>query len=232
MTKTDFMPTIIAKKAAGSAAARLIKEGMTVGLGTGSTVAFFIEALGKRCQEGLQITAAATSGESMRQAKSLGIPIIENDSILKLDVTIDGADEIDHKKNMIKGGGGALLKEKILAASSSEMIVIVDEDKLVDHLGTFPVPVEICSFAYLTTFKRLHEEGYQGSFRLNGDQTYYVTENGNLIIDIQFNSPIFDPVQENDRLKSITGVLETGLFFNLAGRVIVGYRDGYTKINL
>ena len=232
MTKTDFTPIIIAKKAAGHAAAELVKNDMLIGLGTGSTAAFFIEALAKRCKEGLRITAVATSNQSMRQAKSLGIPIIEASEIDTVDLTIDGADEIDPKKNMIKGGGGALLKEKILAKSSREMVVIVDETKLVEHLYAFPVPVEIAAFAYCTTLKRLADNGYQGKMRLNRDNSLYITDNGNYIVDIQFDSPILDPAIENHRLKELAGVLETGLFFNLADRVIVGYEDGFAKINM
>jgi ribose 5-phosphate isomerase A len=232
MTKTDFTPIIIAKKAAGTAATDLIKDGMLVGLGTGSTASFFIEALGKKCrEEGLQITAVATSLQSMRQANSVGIPMVDSDSVTTLDITVDGADEIDAHKNMIKGGGGALLKEKILAKSSHEMVVIVDETKLVENLGVFPVPVEIATFAYQTTLTRLNDYGYRATMRLNRDQSLYVTDSGHYIADIQFNSPILDPMFENNRLKEIVGVLETGLFFDIAGRVIVGYEDGFAKIN-
>lgn len=233
MTKTDFTPIIIAKKAAGAAAAELIKDGMLVGLGTGSTASFFIEALGKKCRdEGLQITAVATSQQSLRQAKSVGIPLLDIDFITTLDMTVDGADEIDMHKNMIKGGGGALLREKILAHSSQEMVVIVDETKLVQELGTFPVPVEIAQFAYQTTITRLTDNGYHCTLRLNRDQTLYVTDNGNYIVDIQFEPPIIDLPLEDRRLKDIAGVLETGLFFNVAGRIVVGYEDGFAKINV
>lgn len=232
MTKTDFTPIIIAKKAAGIAATDLIKDGMLVGLGTGSTASFFIQALGQKCrEEGLQITAVATSLQSMRQAQSVGIPMVDSDAISFLDITVDGADEIDHKKNMIKGGGGALLKEKILAKSSHEMVVIIDETKLVEHLGVFPVPVEIAPFAYQTTLMRLSDLGYKATMRLNRDKSLYITDSGHYIADIQYESPILDPVFENNQLRDIVGVLETGLFFNIAGRVIVGYEDGFAKIN-
>lgn len=233
MTKTDFTPIIIAKKAAGTAATDLIKDGMLVGLGTGSTASFFIEALGKKCrEEGLQITAVATSIQSMRQAKSVGIPIVDSDAVSNLDITVDGADEIDSRKNMIKGGGGALLKEKILAKSSREMVIIVDETKLVENLGVFPVPVEIAAFAYQTTLVRLNDYGYKTTMRLNRDKSLYITDSGHYIVDIQFDYPITDPQLENNRLKDIVGVLETGLFFNIAGRIIVGYEDGFAKINI
>jgi ribose 5-phosphate isomerase A len=230
MTKTDHSPILIAKKAAGEAAAELIKDGMLVGLGTGSTAAFFIRALGKRCQAGLKISAVATSEQSVRQARELEIPLEDPDSITSLDITVDGADEIDHHKNMIKGGGGALLREKLLAQASKEMIVIIDETKLVDELGTHPVPVEIARFVYRSTLDRLKAADYQGTLRLTRNHELYLTDNGNYIVDIQFATPITDPMKEEARLKNITGVIETGLFFNLAGRVVIGYEDGFVKV--
>ncbi len=228
MTRIDS-PLISAKKAAGHAAAELVKDGMTIGLGTGSTASFFIDELGRRCQNGLKISAIATSQQSTRQAQKLGIPLISPEEVSFLDMTIDGADEIDHQKNMIKGGGGALLREKLIALASKEMVVIVDETKLVEHLGTFPVPIEIASFAYLSTLKRLENNDYNGVLRLNRDQSIYVTDNGNYVFDIQFTKPILNPIEEHDRLKNFCGVIETGLFFNIAGRIVVGYEDGFAK---
>lgn len=230
MTKEDNPPNVTAKKAAGQAAANLIKEGMIIGLGTGSTTAYFIESLSNRCKKGLNIQAIATSKQSMSQAQKLGIPLLNEQEINYLDITIDGADEIDHRKNMIKGGGGALFREKLLAYSSREMLVIVDETKLVDQLGSFPVPVEIASFFYLSTLSRLERHGYKGALRLNRDRSIYQTDNGNYIFDIQFNSPILDPQAEDKKLHQILGVIETGLFFNVAGRVLIGYYDGCTRI--
>jgi ribose 5-phosphate isomerase A len=231
MTKTDFTPIVVAKKAAGNAAAEIIQDGMLIGLGTGSTASFFIEALGKRCREGLKITAVATSQQSSRQAQQMGIPLEDPETINSLDITVDGADEIDHNKNMIKGRGGALLREKILAQSSHEMIVIVDETKLIDHLGICPVPVEISRFVYRSTLQRLASKGYHGELRRNRDNTPYTTDNGNYIVDIQFQIPIIDPVKEHECLKNITGVIETGFFFNIAGRVVIGYEDGLVKVH-
>lgn len=230
MTQLDSNPIAVAKMAAGKAAAELVQEGMLIGLGTGSTAFFFIEALGKRCREGLKISAVATSQQSSRQAQLAGIPIEDPDTITTLDLTIDGADEIDHHKNMIKGGGGALLREKLLAHSSREMVVIIDETKLVDQLGTFPVPVEIARFAYHTTLERLKSKGYYGILRLTRDNAFYITDNGNYIVDIQFNAPITAPIEIHESLKGITGVLETGLFFNVANRVVIGYLDGFVKV--
>lgn len=230
MTRTDSNPVLMAKKIAGQAAAELIEDGMLVGLGTGSTAAFFIAALGKKCQEGLKISAVATSEQSALQAQHLGIPMLDPETITALDVTVDGADEIDHKKNMIKGGGGALLREKLLAKASKEMIVVIDETKLVEHLGDHPLPVEIVPFVYRTTIRRLEDLGLTGVLRLNRQNTPFITDNGNYIFDIQYNDPILDPQKEQERLKSIIGVVETGLFFHLAKRVIIGYEDGFTKV--
>lgn len=227
----DPLSIAIAKKAAGQAAAQFIQDGMLIGLGTGSTTAYFIEALGQRCLEGLRISAVASSIRSTQQAQQVGIPLYDNQLISHLDLTIDGADEIDPYKNMIKGGGGALLREKLLAYSSKEMIVLVDDTKLVKHLGTFPLPIEIASFAYQTTLKRLEAHGYQGALRLNPDKkTIYLTDNGNYIFDIQSTTPILDPQTEHKRLKEITGVIETGLFFHVAARMVIGYPDGFVKI--
>lgn len=230
MTRTDSNPVLMAKKIAGQAAAELIQDGMIVGLGTGSTATFFIASLGKRCQEGLKITAVATSQQSTLQAQHLGIPMQDPNITTFIDITVDGADEIDHKKNMIKGGGGALLREKLLATTSKEMVVVIDETKLVDHLGDHPLPVEIVPFVYRTTLHRLEEKGYRGVLRLNRNNQIFVTDNGNYIFDIQYSEPILDPQKEQERLKSIIGVVETGLFFHVAKRIIIGYEDGFTKI--
>lgn len=230
MTIMDGYPLLEAKKAAAHQAAHLIQDGMVVGLGTGSTAALFIDALGKRIQEGLKITALATSQDSTKQAEHLGIPLMDSDSMTTLDITVDGADEIDPSKNMIKGGGGALLREKLLARSAKEMIVIVDETKLVDHLGAHPLPVEISSYVYKSTIKRLHDNGFQGTLRLNRENTPFITDNGNFIFDIQNPNPILDPPQLEKKLKAIVGVLETGLFYQIAGRVIIGYEDGLVEI--
>lgn len=232
MIKPNFSEIVKAKEAAGRTAANLIQNGMIVGLGTGSTSAFFIEALGQLCREGLQISAVASSQQSMFLARSAGIPLIEHDKIVTLDITVDGADEIDSSYNMIKGGGGALLREKIFAQSSIEFIVIVDESKVVQRLGTFPIPIEICPFAYRTTIYRIEELGYRGKMRCTSDDQFYVSDNGNYIFDIQFTAPIMNPREENELLRNVAGVLETGLFFDVATQVIVGYRNGSVVKNV
>lgn len=219
-----------AKRAAGEAAALWIEEGMLVGLGTGSTALFFIEALAKRCREGLKILAAATSIRSRMTAEQLGIPLIQDQTITHLDLAVDGADEIDPDKNMIKGGGGALLREKILAQAAREFIIVVDEKKCVTALGSFPVPVELLPFAYRSTLSRLEKEGYQAILRLSPNHTPYVTDNGNFIADIHFKYPILNPEKEEEKLKKISGILETGFFYRVAGRVIIGLSKGGTEI--
>jgi ribose 5-phosphate isomerase A len=220
----------IAKNAVGIAAAHLIENGMLVGLGTGSTANYFIRALIKRCQEeGLKITAVATSKESERLAKEGGIQLYEVNQISSLDMTVDGADEIDHQKRMIKGGGGALLREKIIASISREMIVIIDEDKLVDQLGIFPLPVEIVPFAHKITLKHIADLGFHGAFRQSAHHELYLTDNSNYIIDITFPAGCQAPEATNQALKAIPGVVETGFFFNLAGRVLIGSGSGEVK---
>ncbi len=206
----------------GAYAAELIKPGMTVGLGTGSTAACFIEHLGKR---GLKIQAVASSEASLKLAKKVGIPLIDINSITHLDLTVDGADEIDEKKRMIKGGGGALVREKIVASMSKEMIVIVDSSKLVSKLGKHPLPVEILPFAYKVTEHAINKLGYNGSFRKQGNH-FYITDNGNYVYDIHFPTLCENPEKDNENLIHLPGVIDTGFFFHLAGRVIVGFEDG------
>ncbi len=221
----------IAKQAAGKAAAALIQPNMLVGLGTGSTAFYFIEALIERCRSnGLKISAVATSQASAAQATAGGIPLYDINRVTSLDITVDGADEIDHQKRMIKGGGGALLREKILASISREMVVIIDEDKLVDQLGVFPLPIEIVPFANQLTLYRVGKLGYQGAFRRTSKGELYVTDNGNYIIDITFPQGCQSPEHDQAILRALPGVIETGFFFNLAGRVIVGKANGTVKI--
>lgn len=218
-----------AKKAAGHKAAEFIEKGMIVGLGTGTTAFYFIESLIKRCKEGLKIQAVSSSRASAEIAKKGGIEILDINSIPRVDITVDGADEIDPKKRMIKGGGGAHVREKILASSSNEMVVIVDESKLVMSVGHAKLPVEIIFYGSPATRVKIEDFGYRGKWRMNEDGTLYITENGNLLFDIQFDTPPMAPEQHHDQLIRIPGVVDTGFFFNLAGRVVVGYQNGTTK---
>jgi len=219
-----------AKMAAGRKAAEWIENGMIVGLGSGSTAECFIESLIERCRRGLRIRAVSSSRASAEKAKKGGIEVEDLNSVPRIDLTVDGADEIDPQKRMIKGGGGAHVREKILAAASNEMVVIVDESKLVDVLGKSKLPVEVLFFGSPTTRMRIETLGYEGKWRLNPDGTLFLTENGNLLFDIFFEFPLFHPEKDHEKLIHIPGVVDTGFFFNLAGRVIVGYSDGRTEL--
>lgn len=218
------------KKAVGELAAQLIEPGMRVGLGTGSTATFFIKALGKRVKEGLKVVCAASSDTSLALARSLSIPLIQDEEIEELDVTVDGADEIDPNKNMIKGGGGALFREKILAFASKEMIVIIDDSKWVERLGSFPLPVEVSSFGIASTLKALKAYAPDGMLRKKKDGALFITDNQNYIFDFSPSPSI--PLNEDfeHKLKKIPGVIETGLFLGYAGRVIVGFEDRQPEI--
>lgn len=218
------------KMRVGYKAAEFVKEGMHVGLGTGSTAYFFIERLIQRCKEGLEIAAVATSNASHEMAKLGGIPLLDIDAITHLDLTVDGADEIDSEKRMIKGGGGAMVREKIIASMSREMIVIVDESKLVSSLGKGKLPVEIVRFAKNATLHHIEKAGFRGEFRKKPDGSPYITDNSNYIIDIHFPTPCSEPETVHRRLIGIPGVVDTGFFFHLAGRVIIGFDDGQVVV--
>ncbi len=224
------MSTEEIKKKVGETAAGLIESGMLVGIGTGSTVHYFIQSLGERCRQGLKIHAIASSLNSMKQAQKGGIPLLNSSEVTSLDLTIDGTDEIDHAKRMIKGGGGALVREKIIATMSREMVVICDETKLVPYLGKAKLPVEVIPFAEMATLHQMKKLGYTGELRTQPDQSLFVTDNGNYIIDIHFSEVRQQPEKDHEALIQIPGVVETGFFFNLAGRVIVGFFDGQLVI--
>lgn len=214
------------KKAVGYKAAEFVENGMRIGLGTGSTAHYFIERIIQRCKEGLKVHAVASSNRSLEQARKGHIPLLDIDQVTSLDLTVDGADEIDPQKRMIKGGGGALVREKIVASMSRELIVIIDESKLVAELGKCKLPVEIIPFAMAATVQHIHKAGYHGEFRKSSNGDLYVTDNGNLIYDIHFNHTRQQPEKDHDTLIHIPGVVDTGFFFNLAGRIIVGFSDG------
>lgn len=231
MTNESLEYKQLAKQAAAKKAANLIQSGMTIGLGTGSTTLFFIEYLAKRCrEENLNIHAVVSSTQSLQAAQKEKIPLVDINSVNKLDVTVDGADEIDSEKRMIKGGGGALLREKIIASMSGEMIVIVDEEKVVKQLGKFPLPLEIAPFGYQATLSKIKQHGYSCTIRKDKNEQIYKTDNGNYIFDIHFSEFIQNPEKENQFFKNIPGVLDTGFFFKLAGRVIIGFFDKHVEI--
>lgn len=212
------------KRIAAERAVDYIKENMIVGLGTGSTAYWAIQKIGKRIKEGLSIRAIATSNDSENMAKELGINLISFSEIDVIDITIDGADEVDQEWNLIKGGGGALLREKIVASASKQLIIIVDESKLVKQLGKFALPVEIVKFGYELTIRRLSELGSNPFLRII-DNKPYMTDNGNYIADCHFET-IARPEALHNAINRIPGVVDNGLFVNMAKRVIVGYQDG------
>ncbi|MDM5433669.1 ribose 5-phosphate isomerase A [Bacillus hominis] len=217
------------KQLAGEYAADFVKDGMKIGLGTGSTVYWTIQKLGQRVQEGLSIQAVPTSKETEVLAKQLNIPLISLNDIQILDLTIDGADEIDSDLQLIKGGGGALLREKIVASSSKELIIIADESKIVTHLGAFPLPVEITPFSWKQTENKIQSLGCQTTLRLKNNETF-ITDNNNIIIDCVFPNHISNPANLRDQLKMITGVVETGLFINMTSKVIIGTENGIKEL--
>lgn len=213
------------KKAAGIAAAQYVKDGMIVGLGTGSTAYYFVEEIGRRVQEeGLQVTGITTSSQTTAQAEGLGIPLKAVDEIDSIDITVDGADEVDPDLNGIKGGGGALLMEKIVATPTKEYIWVVDESKLVEHLGAFKLPVEVVQYGAERLFRVFEAKGYKPSFREKNGQRF-VTDMKNVIIDLDLGI-IKDPVALGTELKAMTGVVEHGLFNGMVNKVIVADNDG------
>lgn len=223
------MSLIDGKKTAAKKAAEFVEDQMIIGLGTGSTAAFFIEALVEKLQKGLKIQAVASSRRSADLARKGGIEVIDINAAPRVHLTVDGADEVDPKKRMIKGAGGAHVREKILAAASDEMIVIVDESKLVPSLGKAKLPVEILFYGSPATRTKLEELGLQSAWRMNEDGTLFITENGNLLLDIHCNALLEFPEQTEAMISAIPGVVDTGFFFNLATQVIVGYSDGHSN---
>ncbi|HDR7782281.1 MULTISPECIES: ribose 5-phosphate isomerase A [Bacillus] len=217
------------KQLAGEYAANFVKDGMKVGLGTGSTVYWTIQKLGERVKEGLSFQAVPTSKETELLAKQLNISLISLNDVQSLDLTIDGADEIDANLQLIKGGGGALLREKIVATSSKELIIIADESKLVTHLGTFPLPVEIIPFSWKQTERKIQSLGCQTTLRLKNNETFF-TDNNNMIIDCIFPHNITNPANLHTQLKMITGVVETGLFVNMTSKAIIGTKNGIKEL--
>lgn len=218
-----------AKKLAAEKAVSFVKDGMTLGLGTGSTASFAIEAIGKLVEQGLSINAVASSIRSEDLAKKHGIQLISFSEVESIDLYIDGADEVDRNMNLIKGGGGALLREKILAFNSKKFIVIVDSSKLVDHLGKFPLAVEVTEFAHELTRKHLEQLGCTTTIRQENSKLYQ-TDNGNIIIDCVFNK-ITEVEELNHKMEEIPGVVENGLFSkSMVSMLIVGYENGELRI--
>lgn len=208
------------KRIAAAAAVEHVKEGMIVGLGTGSTAYFAVQLIGERVQKGLSIKAIPTSEATATQARSLGIPLVGLEEVDHIDVTIDGADEFDNYLQLIKGGGGALLREKIVATHSNVNIIIADSSKKVDRLGAFPLPIEVIPFSEGVVWNQLAKLGLEGK-RREKDNRVFVTDEGNHIFDLDIRA-CRDLTTLDQQLLAIPGVVETGLFLGLATKVYCG----------
>lgn len=232
----DLSPIDKAKFVAAKRAADFVEDGMRVGLGTGSTAAWLVRCLGDMVRdEGLKFRAVPTSTRTAELARDVGLHVVSLDEARWLDLTIDGADEFDADLNLIKGGGGALLQEKIVATASDQMIVIADVGKEVETLGTFPLPVEVIPFGWLTTQALIEETlvsmdvlGRSSTLRMNGDVPF-MTDEGNHILDLHLGR-IGNPRQMAMVLNQMPGVVENGLFIDICDMVILGYGDGRVEL--
>ncbi|MGC6768758.1 ribose-5-phosphate isomerase RpiA [Enterococcus sp. LJL128] len=214
------------KQMVGIEAAKYVEDGMIVGLGTGSTAKYMVDEIGRRIrEENLSIIGVTTSKATERQAAELGIPLKSIDDVPYVDLTIDGADEVSADFHGIKGGGAALLFEKIVASYSKKNIWIVDESKMVDKLGAFPLPVEVIPYGSQQLLRLFEEKGYQPALRKTTDNKVLVTDGGHYIIDLQLDV-IEDPIALGAYLDQLVGVVEHGLFLKIVSTVIVGREQG------
>jgi len=225
------MSADIWKQQAAERALQFVMDGMTLGLGTGSTAAKFVDLVGQQVNAGLRVKCVPTSQATHAHAERLGIPLTTLDDTPFLDLTVDGADEIDEQLRLIKGGGGALLREKIVATASQRMVVISDVSKRVVTLGKFPLPVEVVRFGLAATRNMVEvlaaDAGCEGDIklRLATDGRPFETDSGNLILDCAFRQ-IADPEALEDALKLIPGVVESGLFLGIADAAIIAGPEG------
>ena len=215
------------KMAAGESAAEQVKDGMIVGLGSGSTAKLAVDAIGKRVAQGLRISGVPTSEATARQARALGIALGSLDEISQVDMTIDGADEVENKTlNLIKGHGGALLREKIVASASKQLVIVVDESKLVDRLGSrFAVPVEIVPFGWKAAAARLADLGGRPVLRRGSSGEPFRSDGGHYILDCEFG-PIESPDSLARELDHVVGLVEHGLFIGMATEVRIASPAG------
>jgi ribose 5-phosphate isomerase A len=218
------------KQAAARAALKFIEDGQVVGLGSGSTAAYFIEYLGERVKSGLKVRGVPTSIWAHRLAEKCGIPLTTLNDVDAVDVDVDGADEFDPQLHLIKGGGGALLREKIVASASRKFIIVADSSKQVSVLGAFPLPVEVIPFAETLLAKRIAALGATVRLRKTADGTSFKTDEGHHILDCQFGQ-ILDPVSLASTLSSMPGIVEHGLFINMATLVLLGEGDQVVQVH-
>jgi ribose 5-phosphate isomerase A len=213
-----------AKERAAGRALEAVSSGQVIGLGTGSTAKFVIEGLGRLVREGLSIKGVPTSIATERMARELGIPLVDLNEAGVIDITLDGADEVDPDFNMIKGGGGALTREKLVAQASTKRIMLIDESKIVARLGqSRPLPVEVLPFAWTLSARMLSDLRCVPSLRKQGEKPF-VTDNGNYILDCEFG-PIEDAPVLETKIKLLPGVIECGLFIGIADTLIIGFND-------
>ena len=215
------------KQAAAESAAALVEDGMILGLGTGSTAKLAIDVIGQRVKNGLSVIGIPTSEGTAQQARSLGIPLSTLDEHPAIDLTIDGADEVQlGPLNLNKGRGGALLREKIVASASRKLVIMVDESKLVERLGShFPLSVELIPFGWSVAARKLEALGAKVALRSGSDGKPYVSDSGHYIVDCAFG-PIASPAKLEFELNSLVGLVEHGLFLGMASQVIVAGSDG------
>ena len=212
------------KRAAAAKALELVRDGMLLGLGSGSTARYFTEGVGRLVAEGMKIMAVPTSRATAELAAENGIPII-TELVGQIDLAVDGADEVDQALNLIKGRGGALLREKLVAAVAKRFVVVVDESKIVKQLGVGVLPVEVLPFLWRSTAERLATLATSLTVR-GGEETPYVTDNGNLILDLIIDGGITDAPALAGALKATTGVVEHGLFIGMTDTCIASGPDG------
>jgi ribose 5-phosphate isomerase A len=224
---SDLVVSEEPKRAAGTAAAGLVEDGMRLGLGTGSTVRWFLEALADRR---LDVAGVPTSEDTAERCRALGIELLDPASVVRLDLAVDGADEFDAELTATKGGGGALLREKVVASIADRFVIVATPDKEVDRLGdTFPLPIEVVPFALGSVMQALRERGAEPSERRQPDGSPYRTDNGNAIVDARYPGGIEDPAVTEIALSMIPGVVANGLFVELATLAVLGHPDGHVE---
>ncbi len=222
----DFIGSVMVdyereKQLAAAKSIELIQDGMNIGLGSGSTIAYAVELLGEQVKAGLRIQGIPTSEQTRALSQRVGLPLTSFEHVTRLDLTIDGADQVDPQLRLIKGGGGALLHEKVVASASDRVVIIVDSSKWFTALGCFTLPVEVISFAVPVVKGRIRELGGYPSLRLNKQGGQFVTDEGNYILDSAFSS-VESPEALSDQLDRIPGIVEHGIFIGLAHCLLIG----------